>query len=411
MKSTDLKKYKLPDSPGVYFFKRSPRQAGDASEVLYIGKATSLKDRVRSYFSNDVIKTRGPLIVDMVTQSNKVDFIKTDSVLEALVLEAELIKKHKPIYNTKEKDNKSYNFVVITKDDFPKLKIERGRALSFDNTPYKKVFGPFPSQSQLKEALKIIRKIFPYITNSSSPRTRGGTGSPLYRQIGLEPDISSTEAKKEYAKTIRNVSSLLGGKKKELIRQLEEDMKAYAKNKKFERAAKVRNQIFALQHLRDVSLIKKDEDYGQTKFRIESYDVAHMRGSNSVGVMTVVEDGEIKKSDYRKFILRDTKKGDDVGGLKEILTRRLKHDEWPLPDLFVIDGGRGQKNVATRILKEEKLDIPVVSVVKDERHKPREILGINRELQKYEQDILISNNEAHRFAIEFYRKKQRSIVK
>lgn len=411
MKITDLKKFKLPDSPGVYFFKRTRLKGQDDGEILYIGKATSLKDRVRSYFSNDVIKTRGPLIVDMVTQANNLEFIKTDSVLEALILEAELIKKHKPIYNTKEKDNKSYSFVVITKDQFPRVFIERGRTLSFDTKKYNSVFGPFPSQNQLKEALNIIRKIFPFLSSKDS--------SNFYKQIGLEPEIlkhpnspglrqtriQDDKVSREYKENIRNIKLFLKGKKKEIIKKLKQEMRSLAKTKEFELAAKRRNQIFALEHLNDVSLIKHENTHISSDFRIESFDVAHMQGTNSVGVMTVIEDNEIKKSEYKKFILRKTRKGDDVGGLKEILERRLAHAEWTLPNLIVVDGGKGQLNMAKKVLKDLNIKIHVVGVVKDEKHKPKDILGLRKEHAKYKRSILIANNESHRFAIEFYRKK------
>lgn len=392
MQKKDLNKFKLPDSPGVYFFKKG-------KDILYIGKATSLKDRVRSYFSNDVISTRGSLIVDMVTQADNIDFNKTDSVLEALILEAELIKKFQPICNTKEKDNKSYNFVVITKDEFPRVIIERGRTISFQDKKYNSVFGPFPSQAQLTEALKIIRKIFPFITKEGD--------SKIYQQIGLEPDINSVDAKKQYANTIRNIKLFFQGKKGALIKKLEQEMKSLAKQKEFELAGKRRNQIFALNHIKDISLIKTESSSLKTDLRIEAYDVAHIRGYHSVGVMTVIEDGEIKKSAYRKFILRDTKKGDDVGGLKEIITRRFKHDEWKAPNLIVVDGGKTQINQTRKVLTELNLKIPIVSVVKDEKHKPKNILGSAKLFSKYEKDILLVNNEAHRFAIEFYRQKHR----
>ncbi|MCB9805934.1 GIY-YIG nuclease family protein [Candidatus Nomurabacteria bacterium] len=402
MQLQGFKKYKLPDSPGVYIFKKDKK-------ILYVGKATSLKNRVRSYFSNDLIKTRGPLLVDMVTQANDLDFQKTDSVLEALILEANLIKKHKPIYNTKEKDNKSYNFLVITKEEFPKVLIERGRVIEFtqgysrsqikSGATYHSVFGPFPSQQQLKTALKIVRKIFPFLTSKNE--------SKLYQQIGLEPDISTTNAKKEYAKNIRNVSLFFKGKKKELLRHLEKEMRLQAKIKNFEKAAKIRNQIFALNHIQDISLIKNENINVESNFRIEAYDVAHMRGQHSVGVMTVIEDGEVKKSDYRKFILRSTKKGDDVGGLKEILNRRLGHTEWPMPNLIVIDGGKAQIRAASNVFEKVGVDIPIVSVVKDERHRPREILNLKSKIKSYERDILLANSEAHRFAIGFYRSKHR----
>ncbi|MEI6553671.1 MAG: GIY-YIG nuclease family protein, partial [bacterium] len=150
---------KLPDSPGIYLFKRG-------KNLLYVGKATSLRQRVRSYFSNDLIKTRGRLLVDMVTLADKIDFEKTDSVLEALILEAQYIKEHQPKYNTKDKDNKSYNYVAITDENFPRVLVVRGRNLEQNlastSEKYKYTFGPYPYGGELKEALNLIRKIFPF---------------------------------------------------------------------------------------------------------------------------------------------------------------------------------------------------------------------------------------------------------
>jgi excinuclease ABC subunit C len=341
----------------------------------------------------------------MVTEADAVDVITTDSVLEALVLEAELIKKHLPVANTKEKDNKSYSFVVITKEEFPEVRIERGRTLTFDARPYQAVFGPFPSQTQLREALKIIRKILPFKMGKTA-------SSNLYRQIGLEPDTSDEEARQRYKKSIRHIKLFLQGKKKEVIASLEREMKAAAKAEVFEHAAKIRNQIFALNHIRDVSLIKTEDvktkgNSVEAGVRIEAYDVAHMSGKNSVGVMAVVEDGEVRKSEYRKFILRQTKRGDDVGGLEEILIRRLKHPEWPLPQIMVLDGAIAQRNRALKVLKDKKITVHVVNVVKNEKHRPEKFIGGERVIADHQKKMLLANSEAHRFAIEFYRKKQR----
>ena len=161
MNLQDFKNLNFPDAPGIYFFK-------DASgEILYIGRATSLKDRVKSYFSNDLIQTRGPLLVDMVTKATTIEYIQTDSVLEAIILESNEIKKYQPYFNTKEKDNKSYNFVVITDEEFPRVLIARARTLeqlSEEELGFKikYQFGPYPQGSLLRDALKIIRKIFPF---------------------------------------------------------------------------------------------------------------------------------------------------------------------------------------------------------------------------------------------------------
>lgn len=391
MNLIDLKKINLPDAPGVYRFMHG-------KNILYIGKATSLRDRVRSYFSNDLLKTRGALILDMATRADNMEFTQTDSVLEALILEADLIKKFQPLANTKEKDNKSYSFVVITKEKIPRVLIERGRTLSFDPKGYQEVFGPFPSQMQLREALKIIRKIFPFRSDESDSR--------LYRQLGLNPDTADKEAVVKYKSNLRHIKLFFKGKKKELNKQLEKEMKALAKAQDFEGAAKKRNQIFALNHIKDVSLLKHDNEE-VSGFRIEAYDAAHLSGKNSVGVMTVMENGAVQKSAYRKFILRKAARGDDVGSLEEILSRRLAHTEWPDASLIVVDGSVAQRNRALKILKEAGKNIPVVGVVKNEAHKPQSLLGDENIIKEYKRSILLVNNEAHRFAIDFYRQKQR----
>jgi hypothetical protein len=176
--------------------------------------------------------------------------------------------------------------------------------------------------------------------------------------------------------------------------------------KDFEKANLTKHTLFALNHIQDISLIKNDvwkNREGVTEvFRIESYDIAHMSGKNVVGVMTVIEDGEIKKSEYRKFKIKEDPGANDTKALKEVLSRRLAHIEWREPNLIVVDGGVAQKRVMEKILQENTVQIPVVSVVKDDRHKPKEILGDKKWL-KYEREILLSNSEAHRYAINFHK--------
>lgn len=393
MKSQDLKKFTLPDVPGVYFFKQGQK-------ILYIGKATSLKDRVKSYFSKDILLSRGTRIVKMLEEANKVEFITTDSVLEALILEANEIKKHQPIYNAQAKDDKSYLYVTITKEDFPKVVVTRG---SGD-------YGPYPHTSELREALKIVRKIFPYRDEKCLPvpvRKEGKlTGKPCFNaQIGLCPGpCAGWMSKNDYRKQIRKIKLFFEGKKPQLIRALEKEMSTFAKRREFEKADEIKKKIFALDHIQDIALIKQDitcQPVTSTSYRIEAYDIAHISGTNAVGVMTVIEAGELNKSQYRKFKIR-TSKNDDTQNLKEVLSRRLGHPEWRLPNLIVVDGGQGQLNAAKAVLKKAGLDIDIVSVVKDDKHKAREILGIKgRTLDKA---ILLANTEAHRFAIGYHRK-------
>jgi excinuclease ABC subunit C len=407
----DIKK-KMPDNPGVYYF------LGPRKEVLYIGKATSLRDRVRSYFSSDLIVTRGPLLVEMISLAKTVEWKETDSVLEALILEANLIRSHQPLYNTLLKDDKSFNYVVITKEDYPRVLVVRGKNLEieFPENKRKYTFGPFPQGLQLREAMKLIRKIFPYRENCIPAAELIAMGKRpkacFNAHIGLCPGVCSGETtKEEYARIIRHIALLFQGKKKELIKTLETEMKRAAKNEEFEEAARLRRQVFALTHIQDISLIK--DEYRKPKItlgvtRIEAYDMAHLRGSANVGVMTVVEDGVAQKNDYRKFRIRSASPGDDVGALREVLNRRLNHEEWPLPRLIAVDGSTAQINAAERVLEEHSMTIPVVGVVKDEKHRPRDIRGDRDLINGRERDILLANAEAHRFAIGYHRKTSRA---
>lgn len=425
MTSQGVKKLKLPDEHGVYFFKRG-------KEVLYIGKATSLKDRVRSYFNGDLGETRGPKITAMLELANKIEWQTTSSVLEALLLETELIKKLQPKYNSREKDDKSYWHIAITKEDFPQILQVRGRELTqklhnfrvfTPKGPYAdknseifaSIFGPFTSGSELKEALKIIRKIFPYRDSRCKPLDFA-RGKPCFnRQIGLCPGVCTGEiSKTDYAKTVRNLKLFFSGQKGAVVKNLEQEMKKLAKLKKFEDAAKIRNQIFALNHIRDVALIsaRGGSAFGRKEendFRVEAYDIAHTNGKEVVGVMTVVENGEVKKSDYRKFKL-SREQNDDLSNLVEVVSRRLGHPEWPAPSLVVIDGGKGQLNAVKKLLAQAGFSWRVVAVTKDEHHKAKQILGIDDKITEHEREILLGNSEAHRFAINWHRKRRDKIA-
>ena len=405
---------RMPDSPGVYFF------LGKNKKVLYIGKATSLRDRVRSYFAADLHEVRSPLVANMVAAAVSVDWRKTDSVLEALLLEASLIKTYKPKANTDLKDDKSFNYVVITDEEYPRALVMRGKNLK-EAPKSKKVFGPFPHGLQLREAMKLIRRIFPYRDRCIPCDTRRNLVNkvspckPCFNaQIGLCPGVCSGEiSKQEYRRTIRHIVLLFEGKKKQLVVALNKEMRSAAAEENFELAKELQRQMYALQHIQDVSLIKDEFRSPSTALgairstRIEAYDVAHMRGSAAVGVMTVVTNGEAQKNEYRTFKIKSAKAGDDPGALKEIMSRRLGHDEWPLPRMIVVDGSTAQINAAQSLLAEYGMAIPVVGVVKDEKHRPRNILGDRELIKNKERDILLANSEAHRFAIGYHRKTSR----
>ena len=445
----ELVQLNAPDNPGVYRF------LGKDDKILYIGKATSLRQRTRSYFANDLLYTRGKHIVDMIVLAKTVKFTPTDSVLEALILEASLIKKHQPYYNTKEKDNKSFNYVVITNEAFPRVLSIRERTMLSGNKEieklYKYIFGPFPHGTNLIEALKLIRRIFPFrdkcipfnvrpaqideirgegkaarkaysdmLTESQGPRNDevrhlgGSQGKPCFnRQLGLCPGVCSGEiTAKDYNEQVRNIALFFEGKKNIVLKRVEKAMHAYAKRREFEEAQEQKKILFGLKHINDVSLIKEEireisirsSRKRERAYRIEAYDVAHISGKYTVGVMVVVEDGVPKKSDYRKFKIRiDAEKSNDPLHLEEVLRRRFGHTEWQKPDLIVVDGSTAQKRVAEKVLKEFKLEIPVVGVVKDARHKPKAIIGNKEIAESYKHGILIGNAESHRFAVTYHR--------
>jgi excinuclease ABC subunit C len=184
-------------------------------------------------------------------------------------------------------------------------------------------------------------------------------------------------------------------------------MMQYAQNREFERADEMKKRIFALTHINDIALMKNSLEtrtsHLEPNFRIEAYDIAHMGGKNMVGVMTVVEDGQAAKHEYKKFRIRSQDNANDTGALKEVLERRLAHDEWTHPSLIVMDGGIAQLNVAMRVLKSLRVHIPVVAVVKDERHKPKAISGDEKLIRQNKSAILLANSEAHRFAIAYHK--------
>ena len=347
----------------------------------------------------------------MVAKAKTIDWTVTDSVLEAMILETNLIRTHKPRFNTISKDDKSYNHLVITKEEFPRVLVVRAKDLTekFEQEELQSVFGPFPSSGLLKEALKIVRRIFRYydmrepIGSEKSKVARGRID--FNRQIGLYPN---KQTKEEYGKTIRHIELLFQGRKKELLRELNKEMKQYSKTEEFEQALRVKKQIFALEHIQDVALLKNDSRVyrDDRTARIEAYDIAHLGGSDMVGVMTVVEGGEAKSNDYRKFKIKDITSSNDTAALKQVLKRRLEHEEWPLPQMIVVDGGTAQKNTALKILKEKNLAIPVIAVIKNEKHQPERIIGSQKLLRDYHEDVLLANAESHRFAIAFHKNRR-----
>lgn len=393
---------KLPESPGIYLMEDGQ------GRILYVGKAGNLRRRVSSYF----LRPHDSRIQKLVSEIRKIDYKKTETALEALILEAELIKKYKPPFNVKEKDDKSFLYVEITKDVFPRVMLVRGK----DRVSGTR-FGPFTSASSIREALRILRRIFPWSMHQNEQIAKNKsqmTKRPCFDyQIGLCPGTCIGAAdKREYLRNIKNLKLFFGGKKQKILTSLEREMKAASKKLEFEKAEKLRRQIFALQHIRDIALITETELNSKSHilnhpYRIEGYDVSNISGTSAVGSMVVFVNGGPDRNEYRKFRIRSVAKPDDVRMMKEILRRRFARispaSGWPLPNLVLIDGGAGQINAAKRVIGEFGLRIPVVGIAKGPKRKRNDFIGIIP--KGTERKILIQvRNEAHRFAISYHKK-------
>jgi excinuclease ABC subunit C len=275
-----------------------------------------------------------------------------------------------------------------------------------------KIFGPYTSKKQLEIALKLIRKIFPFHSNKQ-PTEKGC----LDYQIGRCPGpYAGAISKKDYLKNIRGIEMIFEGKKKYLLKELEKQMREYSKKKEFEKAAETRNRIFALKHIRDVALLTGDADSlgpprSKKMARIEAYDISNIGGDFAVGSMVVSSGNKLEKSQYRKFKIKTVAGIDDVGMMREVLRRRFQND-WPLPDLIFVDGGKGHLNMAENVVAEFGYDIPVVAVAKGPTRKKVDVY-YSKEALAYRE--IISNNklverireEAHRFAISYHKKLRR----
>lgn len=455
---------KLPDAPGIYLFYNRER------ELIYIGKATSLRSRVRSYFRG----ARSPRpIEEMIHEVANINWKETDSALEAVILEAIYIKKFLPKYNVLGKDNKSWNYIIITRDRYPRVYTMRQReyaSLKIDDSTklkaIKLIFGPYPGLNT-KAAMKLLRRIFnfsncaPAFARESYGRASPGTGRPcMYFQMGQCPGVCTGDITAEdyQKKIIRPLVVFLQGKKKVVIKMFEREMKMASKEERFEEAARIRNQISALNRIQDIALINKTfvadvaiqsgtlrkiqknqppdrfaeiEMFGGRQFkavgapaynqkyngdiRVEGYDISNLGAIEKVASLVVFDkDGPEKKS-YRKFIIRSVPGQSDVDSLEEVLTRRLRHTEWPLPTAFLVDGGRPQVNRAVAVLNHNKVIVPVVGIAKGPKRRRNDFILGNKNpdfirwVSAHKKLLIQVRDEAHRFAITFHRRRRDQI--
>ncbi len=402
MNKDDIDFSKVPDSSGVYLFYKG-------HVPLYIGKATNLRSRVKSYFDPLLPVKRSQKVAEAVANSTRIAFQTTDSVLEALLLEARLIKKWMPVGNTDAKDDKSYSYVIITKEKTPRILTVRGRSMAQDVPArlVKKRFGPFVHGLALRDAMKIIRSIFPFY-DTPFPITDALSGAQR-RKVSFNRSISVYPTDSvQYAKDVRHITLLFDGKKVQIVRELERDMKRAVAALRFEDASVIKKKLFALTHIRETALIGAEyREPDSAAFRIEAYDTSHLKGNSARAAMVVVEHAQPAKSEYRLFKIEDAN-GDDLKALTEVISRRFLHKEWPLPQLIVIDGGATHFAHAEKLIRKVAPRVSVVSVVKDERHKPKEILGRREIIEAHKMSILLANSEAHRFSLAKHRKAYRT---
>jgi excinuclease ABC subunit C len=388
---------KMPDNPGVYLFYNKE------GELLYIGKATSLKNRVRSYLKP---KTLRPIEM-MMNQVNDIKWEETDSVLEAVILEANYIKKFKPKYNVKEKDDKSWNYLIITKEDFPKLIAVRERNL--ENEKYLYIFGPY-AQLRTTELLKILHSLF-HISKCNPNAKRPCFDYQLGHCLGVCTNEINNKEYKE--KAIKPLVMFLRGKKKRLLSSLELKMKESSKKHDYEEAKRLRDQVFSLKKIRDFSLLDKSfvnkSFEGKNNIRIEGYDISNLGNEAKVGSMVVFDNKGPIKNEYKKFKIKTVEGQSDVDCLREVLERRIKHEEWQWPDIILVDGGKPQVNLIKKILKENNLKTFVVGIAKGRERKKNEFFSEGN--NNIDQELLIRvRDEAHRFAIEYQRQLKRKSV-
>ena len=355
---------KLPAAPGVYFHKNA------AGEIIYVGKAAVLKNRVRQYFQKSA---KDPKTEALVKEIFDTDWIVVDTEMDALFLESEMIKRYKPRWNILLRDDKTVSYIRITMN-------EEVPYITFTRTPMDDratYIGPFYGKSAVEKAVRVLRRIFPYYT-----KPYNGVKT-LDTDLGLTPGIEvgrTTPA--DYKRNLRKLIRYLEGDREKLLVELERTMREEAAAGRYELAAEARDQLFGLKELRK-KIVFSDKEFldissdqalaelqrmlglARPPRRIEGYDISHQSGTNAVGSMVVFINGTAARNEYRKFRLR-TSGADDLKSMREVISRRLKHTEWEYPDLIILDGGVTQVNAVLPLV--EPLGIPVVGRDKSGNH-------------------------------------------
>ena len=398
---------KLPDSPGVYFHKNA------AGEIIYVGKAAVLKNRVRQYFqkSKKDVKTEA-----LVAEINDTDWITVDTEMDALFLESEMIKRYMPKWNILLRDDKSVSYVRVSmQEEVPDISFTRNPV--DDKATY---IGPFYGKSAVEKAVRMLRRIFPYYTKPYDGK------KSLDTDLGLTPGIEiGKSTPKDYKRNLRKLIRYLEGDREKLLKELEKTMYDEASKGNYELAAEARDQLFGLKELKKKIVFSDKEfldissdqalkhlqellDLDEPPRRIEGYDISHQSGTNTVASMVVFINGASARSEYRKFKIH-TSTNDDLKSMQEVITRRLRHPEWEYPDLIVLDGGAGQVNAILPFL--EPYHIPVIGRDKSGDHSKSagvKIIIPDKGLVPLSSNSHVArliariDEESHRFAITYH---------
>lgn len=422
----------LPAKPGVYFHKDK------TGAIIYVGKAAILKNRVRQYFQAS--RRRDPKTDALIAEIADTDWITVESEMDALFVEAELVRRYMPRYNILLRDDKSSTYVRIDYDNnYP--------SISFTRQPLDdkaKYFGPFFNGGEVKRALRYLRRVFPYSTHTGVMPKR----ACLQYHLGLCPGIEEHKTSlADYRANLRKLMQFLRGEREKVIAKMEADMQKAAKKQDFEKAAEIRNQYYALKALTkqivfsDKEFLDISKDRGLQGLsdilglatvprRIEGFDISHMQGTDNVASMVVFTNGMPDKANYRKFKMR-IPGNDDFAHMHEAISRRCSEKNikaWGLPDLFLIDGGKGQVAAATRARDELGIDRPMVGLAKREEeivvHIEKSLVNVSKiELHKHNAIVAESDDflmillpkssdivkllqrvrdESHRFAVSYH---------
>lgn len=413
----EAKLKELPTTPGVYFHKDA------TGEIIYVGKAANLRNRVRHYFQKS--RTRDPKTDALVAEIVDTDWLELETELDALFVEAEMIRRYMPRFNILLRDDKSFTYVRIDiKNNHPTVTFTR-RPLD-DGAEY---FGPYVSKYGISTALKHLRRVFPYSTHTPTNIPKRAC---LQAQIGLCPGLEADMTTLEdYRRNLRQLMTYLRGSRKKLIDEIEKDMNKAARDRNYEAAAKYRNKLLALRKLEtkiifgDREILDISKDNGLVRLaeilslqappkRIEGFDISHMSGTDNVASMVVFESGVAAKSEYRKFKMR-IPGNNDFAHMNEAICRRLSEKnikQWGLPELFLIDGGKGQVGAAYKAMRDSGQNIPMIGLAKryEEIIVPivenDEVKDFNVIVLKHSDDalklLMRIRDESHRFAVSYH---------